>query len=71
MKKWSWDSNTSEAELRSIEGEMRAELDATGWDSDDCKQLYNDHIDVVNEISIRTSGLLPKREHGWYLSNDD
>lgn len=71
MKKWFWDSNTSESELRSIEGEMRAELDATDWDSDNCNQLYNDHIDVVNEISSRSSGRLPKREHGWYLPNDD
>ena len=28
-------------------------------------------IDVVNEIAMRRAGKLPKREHGWYLHNDD
>ena len=71
MKVWSWDSNTSETEHRSIEEEMRAKLDAAGWDSDECNQLCDDHNDVVNEIASRSAGRLPKREHGWYLHNDD
>ena len=71
MKNWFWNSSTSEDDLRSIEEEMRSELDSMDYDSDDYLNLDLDRIDVVNEIASRSSDNLPKREHGWYLSNDD
>ena len=71
MSKWSWNSSTSESELRSIESEMRSELDSMDYDSNEYLQLDLERIDVVNEISSRSAGTLPRREHGWYLPNDD
>lgn len=71
MGKWSWNSSTSESELRSIESEMRSALNSMDYDSNEYLQLDLERIDVVNEISSRSVGKLPKREHGWYLPNDD
>lgn len=71
MKKWSWDNTTSEDELRSIEDEMRSELYSMDYDSDEHTRLHEEHSDLVAEINSRFPVNLPKREHGWYLSNDD
>lgn len=61
----------SEDELRAIEEEMRVELDSMDYDSDEYLQLDLKRIDVVNTIASRFPLNLPKREHGWYLPNDD
>lgn len=66
-----WMETASEDELRSIEDEMRAELDSMDYDSDEYLQLDLKRIDVVNAIASRFPLNLPKREHGWYLPNDD
>lgn len=67
----SWMETASENELRSVEDDMRAELDSMDYDSDEYLQLDSKRIDVVNAISSRFPLNLPHREHGWYLSNDD
>ena len=66
-----WMETASEDELRSVEDEMRAELDSLDYDSDEYLQLDLKRIDVVNAIASRFPLNLPHREHGWYLSNDD
>lgn len=66
-----WMETASEDELRSVEDEMRAELDALDYDSDEYLQLDLKRIDVVNAIASRFPMNLPHREHGWYLPNDD
>lgn len=66
-----WMETASEDELHSIEDEMRAELDSMDYDSDEYLQLDLKRIDVVNAIASRFPLNLPKREHGWYLPNDD
>ena len=66
-----WMETASEDELRSIENEMRAELDSMDYDSDEYLQLDLKRIDVVNAIASRFPLNLPHREHGWYLPNDD
>lgn len=71
MGKWSWSSSTSEEELRAISREMQSALDNMDYDSDEYTQLSIEHVDVVNEIASRCAGKLPRREHGWYLPNDD
>lgn len=71
MKTWSWNSNMSEDELRSIESEMRAELDRLDYYSEEHTRLHSEHSDVVDAIISKSSYSLPKREHGWYLPNDD
>lgn len=71
MSRWSWNSSMSEDELRSIEAEMRAELDRLDYDSDEHTQLHLDHSDIVEVISSKRTWSLPRREHGWYLQNDD
>ena len=43
----------SEDELRSVEDEMRAELDSLDSDSDEYLQLDLKRIDVVNAIASR------------------
>lgn len=71
MSKWSWGSGTSVDELRSIESEMSSALSSMDYDSNEYLQLDLERINVVNEISSRSADSLPRREHGWYLSNDD
>ena len=66
-----WMETASEDELRSVEDEMRAELDSLDYDSDEYLQLDLKRIDVVNAIASRFPLNLPHREHGWYLPNDD
>lgn len=66
-----WMETASEDELRSVEDEMRAELDSMDYDSDEYLQLDLKRIDVVNAIASRFPLNLPHREHGWYLPNDD
>ena len=66
-----WMETASEDELRSIENEMRAELDSMDYDSDEYLQLDLKRIDVVNAIASKFPLNLPHREHGWYLPNDD
>ena len=67
----SWIENATEEELRSVASEMLSALDDMNYDSEEYLQLDLIRIDVVNEISSRFPLNLPKREHGWYLSNDD
>ena len=50
---------------------MRKKLDSMNYESKKHTRLDRRRIDLVNEISSRRSGKLPKREHGWYLPNDD
>lgn len=66
-----WMENATEDELRTVEDEMRDELDSMDYDSDEYLQLDLLRIDVVNTIASRFPLNLPHREHGWYLSNDD
>lgn len=66
-----WMETASEDELRSVEDEMRAELDSLDYDSDEYLQLDLKRINVVNAIASRFPFNLPHREHGWYLLNDD
>ena len=63
--------SASEDKLRMKEKKMQAKLDAMDYDSKRRTRLDRCRIDVVNEISKRSAGKLPKREHGWYLPNDD
>ena len=67
----SWMQTASEEELRAVEEEMRTILDDMDYDSKAYLKLDNKRIDVVNAIASRFPLNLPKREHGWYLSNDD
>lgn len=57
--------------LRDKESKMRRKLDCMDYESKRHTKLDLRRIDVVNEISSRSAGKLPKREHGWYLPNDD
>ena len=67
----SWMATATEDELRSVSSEMSAELDKMDYDSNEYLQLDLKRIDVVNAIASRFPLNLPKREHGWYLPNDD
>lgn len=66
-----WIETAPEDELRAAESEMSSALNELDYDSDEYLQLDLIRIDVVNAISSRFPLNLPKREHGWYLSNDD
>ena len=66
-----WMETATEYELRTVEEEMRDELDYMDYDSDEYLQLDLIHIDVVNAIASRFPLNVSHREHGWYLSNDD
>ena len=66
-----WMENASENELRSVEDDMSSELNSLDYDSEEYLELDLQRIDVVNTIASRFPLNLPKREHGWYLTNDD
>lgn len=66
-----WLEVASEGALRSVEDEMREELDTLDYDSDEYLQLDLKRIDVVNAIASIFPLNLPHREHGWYLPNGD
>lgn len=66
-----WMESASEDELREVEREMFAALETMDYDSQEYLQLDLIRIDVVNTIASRFPLNLPKREHGWYLPNDD
>lgn len=61
----------SEGELRSIEEEMRSEIYSEDYDHVESTEPYDEHSRLVDEINSRSSWKPPKREHGWYLPNDD
>ena len=61
----------SEESLRGTERKMRNKLDLMDFESKRATKLDLKRIDVVNELCRRSAGKLPKREHGWYLPNDD
>ena len=66
-----WMETASEDELRAVDDEMLSALNELDYDSDEYLKLDLIRIDVVNAISSRFPLNLPKREHGWYLPNDD
>ena len=61
----------SEDSLRSMSRNMERKMDSLDYESKKHARISTRHIDVVNEIARRSAGKLPKREHGWYLPNDD
>lgn len=61
----------SEEKLRKTEHKMRNKLDTMGYESKRHTRLDRRRIDVVNAIASKSAGKSPKREHGWYLPNDD
>ena len=71
MSKWTWDESMSEDELRTIASEMREELSKLDYYSDEYAQLHSEHGDIISIINSKYMEDLPRREHGWYLPNDD
>ncbi len=61
----------SEDNLRSMSRNMERKMKSLDYESKKHTRISTRHIDVVNEIASRSAGKLPKREHGWYLPNDD
>lgn len=61
----------SENKLRATEKRMRKKLSLLNYNSKKHTKLDLRRIDVVNEIARRSSGKLPKRNHGWYVSKGD
>lgn len=61
----------SEDSLRDKEEKMRRRVDDLEDNPKRQVKLDSRRLDVVNEISSRCSGKMPKSEHGWYLPEDD
>ena len=61
----------SDDTLDNMEEKMRDKLDSMDYESREHTRLDSRRIDVVNEIASRSSGKLPRSEHGWYLPEDD
>ena len=66
-----WMETASREEMYDVCDEMERELDSIEYGSDEYRELYFRHVDLVNAIASRFPLNLPKREHGWYLPNDD
>ena len=71
MSKWYWNSSMSEDELRAIEVEIRYKLRELDYDSEEYAQLHSEHGELVDLINSMLTDSLPRREHGWYLPNDN
>lgn len=64
----------SEKKLRHKSNKMFKKLIKAGfYESEGNKhmRLANKYNDYVNAICSKCAGKLPKREHGWYLRNND
>lgn len=59
-----------EDKLRKNESKLWESLQKTDYDSKKYLRKDNKRIKYVNEIASRSSGKLPKREHGWYINKD-
>ena len=65
---------SSEDKLRDKTDKMFNKLNKVGfYESESNKHmgLANKYNDYVNAVNSKSAGKLPKREHGWYLPNDD
>lgn len=65
---------SSEKKLRNKADKMFNKLNKVGFYESDSRKhmgLANKYNDYVNAIGSKCAGKLPKREHGWYLRNDD
>lgn len=71
MSKWFWNDSMTEAELRTIANEMRDELSTLDYNSDEHTKLHSEYGDIVSLINRKYMEGPTRREHGWYLSNDD
>lgn len=61
-----------ERRLRKKDDKLVKSLDALGWGDDrKSNRLYKKHVKTTQKIEKNRTWHLPKREHGWYLPNDD
>ena len=61
----------SEKTLRRKSEKISKKLDKLDYNSKKHTRLSNKHVGYVNAVASKSSGKLPKREHGWYISKDD
>ncbi len=70
----SWIEDATEDELRDANDELQNALDEMDNEEDYCSEEYNRiydmNVKIVNRISSMWNGPA-KREHGWYLPEDD
>lgn len=61
-----------EQRLRKKDDKLVKKLDALEWgEGRKADRLYKKHNKTVQAIEKNRTWSLPKREHGWYLPNDD
>lgn len=60
----------SENQLRKKDDKLRKKLNSLDYDSKEYLKISNKLVDIVNKISSKSAGKLPKREHGWYIFKD-
>lgn len=61
----------SEKTLRKKHDKIHRKLNKLDYDSKKHTKLSRKSVDFVNAISSKSSGKLPKREHGWYIYKED
>ena len=61
----------SEETLRKKGGKLQRNLDKLDYDSKKYGRAYEKHSNYVSAINSKSTGKLPKREHGWYVSKKD
>lgn len=61
-----------EQRLRKKDDKLLKKLDALEWGGGrKCDKIYKKHNKTVQKIEKNRTWSLHKREHGWYLPNDD
>lgn len=62
----------NELKLRKKDDKLVKKLDALDWgEGRKANKLYKKHLRTIDKIEKNRTWSLPKREHGWYLPNDD
>ena len=57
--------------LRKKEEKLRKKLEKLDYESKKYLKVDNKRLKVMNKINKKEDYNLPRREHGWYLPNDD
>ena len=66
-----WMESATNSELRAALDELEAALNEFESPTSEYMRIFDLHDEIVETVNRRFPVRLPRREHGWYLPNDD